>query len=117
MKPDDGCVLVSAFDALKDQVVLKPTPAENVDWQKVHDVETGPDKDTISVTALEGRKDLPQFIEKQFSALMTTPSCYKGASKPTRIVLVLTHGLQFPEGSHKIKIDKCDCKVFYLRQN
>lgn len=116
MKPTDGCMLVSAFNATKREVVLKPAPAENVDWDRIHDQQVGPDKDTISVAALEERKDVPQFVQTQFHALMKTPSCYEGHGKPLRVVVVLTHGLQFPDGSHKTKAESCDCKVFYLRQ-
>lgn len=115
MKIDNGCMLVSAFDGIKEQVVLQPTPPENVDWNKLRDEELGPDKDTISVAALEGRKEAPAFAQKQFYVLTNSPSCYHGEDNPIRIVVVLSRGLQFPDGSHKVKVDSCDCRLLYLR--
>jgi hypothetical protein len=115
LEPQDGCVLVSAFDAIKAITTFAPQPAEKVDWLKIRDAELGPTKDTISVSALGARKDLAQFVQKQFDELVHAPDCAE-TQKPLHIVIVLSHGLQLPDGSHKVRLGSCGCSVFYLRQ-
>lgn len=115
LEPQNGCLLVSAFDAIKETATIPPEAAGKVDWLKVRDAELGPEKDTISVTALGARKDLAQFVQKQFDELVHSPSC-TAASEPVHIVVVLSHGLQLPEGNHKVRLESCGCSVLYLRQ-
>jgi hypothetical protein len=116
IRVENGCMVVSSFDAIKESVTLEPAPAENVDWQKLLDAEIGPNKDTISVSALAGRKDVANFVVGQFDRLTNASPCTSHESEPLRVVIVLSHGLQLPDGSRKTKMEACGCKLFYLRQ-
>lgn len=113
-----GCVRISAFDAIKRRVELEPTLRESLDWPALREKVLGPDRETISINALESRKDLPKFILQQFAKLVSQPPCEpEGSAKPLHVIVLLSHGLSFPDGSQKVKAEDCDCTFFYLRQS
>ena len=117
LAPSTGCVRISAFDAIKKRVELEPTLRESMDWPALREKVLGPDLETISINALAGRKDVPRFILQQFAKLVTQPACKPaGTAKPLHVIVLLSHGLSFPDGSQKIKAEDCGCTFFYLRQ-
>ena len=113
-----GCVRISAFDAIKRRIELDPTPEKSMDWEALRQKLLGPDRSTISINALENRKDVPKFIVQQFEKLVAQPPCESAtAGKPVHVIVFLSHGLPFPDGSQKVKAEDCSCTVFYLRQS
>lgn len=119
IEPTNGCVRMSAFDASTKRILLEPTLAKDVDWVAVRDKVLGPEHDTISVNALQTKRDTPRFVRDNFDRLVNQDACphVANATKPLRIVAVLSHGLDFPDRSEKVKMESCGCLVIYLRQS
>ena len=74
------------------------------------------DKDKVSLTDLERRKDAGEFFrEKMEQTIAQSPSCQLNSVSPHRVIAILSHGIHFPAGSNMPLIEqKCDCKVFYF---
>jgi hypothetical protein len=114
LRPQAGCLRVSSLDVFKKQL-FEPTLADQLDWRKLYAQQVESTKNTISVNALESRKDLPKYFVEAFDSFTKDAHCDSGSIE--HIVVVLSHGLHFPENSQKVKLEDCACKVFYLRQN
>ncbi len=117
LQPQLGCTRVSALDAFKERIVVPPSAASDVDWVKIKEQMLGASKSTIDVKALGDKKDEPKFLLRGLEALTADAPCGAITAKPLHIVIVLSHGLHYRDGSEKVHAEACDCKVFYLRQS
>ncbi|HKF21086.1 MAG TPA: hypothetical protein VKE93_05925 [Candidatus Angelobacter sp.] len=113
-----GCAQVTVLDVLRLRTILPPTPVRAVDWQQLRKGNTNADKVIVSVATLEGRKDAGKFLHEQIEQNVTQPPrCQPGSGRPLHVIAVLSHGIRFPRGSEKPKVETgCDCKVFYFHK-
>lgn len=116
MQPRQGCTRVAALDAFKERIILAPSDAQAVDWVKIKKNILGASKNTIDVKALADKKDEPKFFLRELQVLTADAPC-GSADNRLHVVIILSHGLHFREGSEKVHAEPCDCKVFYLRQS
>jgi hypothetical protein len=114
---ENGCTRVTAIDVLRRRVIL-PTTSETVEWRKIRQVVLGPDRNLISVSDLNGKREAPDFFAQQLGALMASDSrCVASVGKPLHVIAVLAHPVQFPFDHSKTKAQKnCDCDFFYIKQ-
>jgi len=114
----NGCLRVSAFDAIKKRVELEPTGNDGLDWTALRNKVLGPDRDTISINALQTRRDTPKFVRDQFDKLVNHTACAAAKTeKLIHVIVVLSHGLEFPDGSQRVRLEDCGCTLIYLRQS
>jgi hypothetical protein len=112
-----GCTRITALDVLRLRTLLPPTPVGDVDWQELGKENTIPHKLVVTLANLEDRKQAGFFFQKQIRQTMATPPpC--SSPNPLRVIAVISHGINFPSGSQKPKIEpRCDCKVFYFHKS
>jgi len=111
-----GCARVTALDVLRLRTLLPPTAANAVDWRQLGNENSAPDKVMVSVTSLEGRKDAGKFFQEQLRQTITQPpQCKLNSANPFHVIAILSHGIHFPSGSNKLKLEAaCNCKLFYF---
>jgi hypothetical protein len=113
-----GCTQVSALDALRRRTVLPPTVANQVDWLNLRNEILAPDKATVSVADLKGKRETARFFAEQVEQRMAQPpGCKLSSANPLHVIAVLSRGINFPSGSEKPRIPPgCNCRVFYLQE-
>ncbi|MCU1311419.1 MAG: hypothetical protein JWO20_2544 [Candidatus Angelobacter sp.] len=114
---EKGCTRVTAVDVLNRSVIV-PTTVDAVNWQHVRKNVLGPDHNLVSVSALGGKDQVPGFVSEQLEKVMAAePSCAAESGKPVHVIAVLTHGVEI-EARSKTKVEqRCNCEVFYLKQD
>ena len=117
LTPEAGCTRVSALDAFKERTLFPPTAAKDLDWIKFKERMLGADKETIDVKALGDTKDEPKFFLRGLEALTGDAHCPTVSLRPLHVLIILSHGLHFRDGSEKPMLEACDCTVYYLRQS
>jgi hypothetical protein len=111
-----GCGRVTALDVLRLRTLLPPTPATEVDWRQLGQENSTPDKVVVSVASLSGRKEAGPFFKEQMGQAMEhPPECNLNSSNPLHVIAILSHGIHFPSGSKKVKMEPgCNCRIFYF---
>jgi hypothetical protein len=113
-----GCVRVTALDVLRLRTLVAPTPAAEVDWQQLGNENSNVDKVVVSVANLAGRREAGVFLKDQIGQMIAQPpECKLSSPNPLHIIAILSHGIHFPSGSKKPRIEPaCDCRFFYFHE-
>jgi hypothetical protein len=112
--PANGCVRISSVDLLDMQVVLNRMPSENVEWEKIRNLRTTSKLAEVSVAALQNRKEQPNFLRTFLKGLESPiDKCGSGTAAPMHAVIFVSHGYEFPGGSHKESFKFPDAPDFH----
>jgi hypothetical protein len=114
-----GCTRLTVFDVLRLQTLLAATPVNAVDWQQLGNGNNAAGKVVVDVNTLEGRKNAGKFLQQQIEqSAGQAPQCGVGPESPLHVIAVHSHGIHFPRGSEKPRIEpECNCKVFYFHKD
>jgi hypothetical protein len=110
----DGSISITGLDLLRREVLLEQRNIHALDWPALKEAFRKADSSSISVQALEGRKENGTF----FRDFMKQRLVESSAVTPLRIFIVVTGSVLFSPGSDLEPLqmeEKCNCKVYHLR--
>ena len=118
LHPEKGCLRLSAFDADSMEVDMWRQAPDQLDWNAIRKQRLKR-YTQVSVAGLQGRKDRPAFIRNLLQRL-ATPEAGCGSENPSalHVVILVSQGFQFDDGSHKQALDPRELgeyKLFYFR--
>jgi hypothetical protein len=102
LKPDHGCVRVSAVDILHLDVTLDRTLANpESDWRNVHDsIIKNRDTSQVDVRTLAGRTKAREFFHRFLDRVISdNTGCGTDSGHIQRAVVVVSDSLVFPKGT------------------
>lgn len=102
LRPDNGCVRLSAIDIIHTEVARDRAVADaRDDWQKVREtIRKNGDTRTVDVRTLAGRKKAREFFRHFLEQVISDKTgCGEGMEDVDRAVVVVSDSLEFPAGS------------------
>ena len=121
LKPDFGCVRVSAVDILHLDVTLDRAPADpESDWRSVRNaIVKNRDTSKVDVRTLAGRTKAREFFHQFLDRVISdNTGCGKESTGTDRAVVVVSDSLVFPKGTDTEPVTpryQQDARFFHVR--